>query len=106
MPSFSVTPGSVVFDQHVRALDETAQDLAIGVGLEVQHDRALASVERDERRWALAEVVADARRLDLHHVGAKQLELLGAERARKGVRQVDHADAVERLHRGGNLTQC
>ena len=71
--------------------------------LQVEHQAALVAVERGEahalavadRRRGAAHVAA--RRLDLDHVGAHVGEQRAAQRAGDEVRQLDDADAGERL---------
>ncbi len=97
--------GREILDQHVAGLDQLVEHaLALRV-LGVDRDRALVVVEHGEveRVRALhvdqlaARDVADARTLDLDHVGAEPGEQLRAGRTRLHMREVENAHAVERL---------
>ena len=100
--------GAEALEQHVGLAHEPQQHLAPGLGLEVDADRALVAVEREEERRAgarlgalvarrrPAHVVAQPRVLDLEHVGAEVGQQPGAEAAGQQPREVEHADAVER----------
>src|ERR1051326_8589571 len=65
--------------------------------LQIQQYGAFARVQGDKDRGPLTEVVASTWRFHLDHVGSEQLELLRAERTCQGVRQVQDANALERL---------
>ena len=97
--------GREVLHQHVAMLDQALDDLlALGM-LGIDRDRALVAVEHREIEAVgpfhvtqlTARNVADARPLDLDHVGAHIAEQLGAGRAGLHVREVEDAHAVERL---------
>ena len=100
--------GAEALHQHVGLAHEPQQHLAPLLALEVEADRALVAVEREEQRGAgallgalvarrrPAHVVAEPRVLDLEHVGAEVGEQARAEAARQQPREVEHADAVER----------
>jgi hypothetical protein len=99
--------GAEVLDQHVGAVDQLQQDVAVGVGLEVERHGLLVAVRREEvRRLPLAlrpdegrpppaGVVAVSRSLDLHHPGAEVAEHHRGVRPREGPGQVDDEDAVQ-----------
>ena len=97
--------GCEILHQHVAMLDQPVDDLLALRVLGVDGDRALVAVEHREieavRAFDVAQLpardVADARPLDLDHVGAHIAEQLGAGRARLHMREVEHAHAVERL---------
>ena len=86
------------------------QHLPPAVALEVQPDRALAAVEREEEgglrrvvgalvvRRGPADVVAHPRVLDLEDLRAEVGEQQRAEAARKQSREVEHTDVRERAH--------
>ena len=93
---------SKVFDEHVRPLHQAQQRRPVRVALEIEHHRALARVQRDERRRSLAKIVA-AGRLHLHDVRAQQLKLLRAKRPGERVRQVHHAHPRQRLRHSWRL---
>ena len=100
--------GAEALEQHVGLAHEPQQHLAPRVGLQVDADRALVAVERQEQRAARAllrplvarrrpaHVVAEPRVLDLQHVGAEVGQQPRAEAARQQPREVEHADALER----------
>ena len=97
-------------EQHVVLAHQPQQHLAAALLLEVQPDRALAAVEREEQRrlrrvvGALvvgrrpADVVAHAGVLDLEHVGAEVGEQQRAEAARQQPGEVEDLDVRERAH--------
>ena len=97
--------GAEVLENDVAHLHEIGEDLARGRRLEVQRDALLVAVDRhevgrlapDERRPA-PRVVALARLLDLDHLGAHVGEDHGAERAGEDAREVEDANAGERLN--------
>ncbi len=81
--------GIVRLDQKISALDEAAQQIAAGVALEVESDRALVAIVRPPIQrtiWVRRVLVerpdiarsASAHRLDLDHVGAHVGEHLAA----------------------------
>src|SRR5262249_34042070 len=82
-----------------------------GGRLEIQGQAPLAPIDRhevarlatDERR-PLARVVALAGLLDLDHVGSHVAEHHRGERTGPDAREVQHADAAQRLRRAG--TSC
>src|SRR6185503_10526339 len=98
--------GPVILDKHIHLRRQAPHDLDALGRLEVHGEAALAAVHRHEgravavllRRAQLARRLALARRLDLDHVGAHVGEVHGAERRRHGLREVDHADALQGLH--------
>jgi hypothetical protein len=95
-------------EQYVGPARQAQQHLAALGGLEVDPDRALPAVEREEQRrsrraigalvdrWRPADVVTHPRVLDLEHVGAEVAQQQRAEAARQQPREVEDADAVER----------
>ncbi len=105
----------VVFHQYLAARGQRAdQRLPLRLG-EVDGDRTLAAVGAqvvrrlggvvargvpEERRPPATGVVAHARALDLDHVGAEIGQHLGGPRPGQDARQVEHAHAVEQVHRG------
>ena len=100
--------GAERLEQHVVHAHEPQQHLPSRLRLEVEPDRALAAVEREEQRrggarlHALvpgrrpADVVAEPRVLDLEHVGAVVGEQQRAVAAGQQPRQVQHPDPVQR----------
>src|SRR5581483_4150810 len=117
----AVVPGAEPFEhagpeglQHdVVFGDEPQQRLAPALVLEVQPDRALVAVQRQEegRLRALvravvvgrrpADVVAHARILDLQHIGAEIGQQQRAEAAGKQPREVQHPDPLQRQRHAG-----
>ena len=97
-------PGPEVLDEHGGVGDEAEQDVAVGVVLEVEHDRALAAVGQLEPQALAVALVAPRHRaqavavgaLDLDHVGAEVGEVARAVRSGDHRRQVEHADVGER----------
>src|SRR5712671_3597920 len=96
--------GSEILHQHVSLRDELGEDLAADRTLDVDRQRALATVWRDKERGELPSLVdggaaaagdVAADRLDLEHVGALVCQKHGRERARDHARQIEHANAVE-----------
>ena len=100
---------AVVLDQHVRPREEPTKHLATGVGLQVEPDRALVPVDREEvgGRPRAVGLVADPRRppaprrvavgrLDLDHVRAEVGEQHRAVRAGQDRGAVGDADPRER----------
>ena len=99
-------------EQHVGVADQPQQHLLAGGRLEVDPDRALAPVERQEQgaagarlgalvvRRRPADVVAEPGVLDLDHVGAEVREQQRAEPAGQQSRQVEDPQAVERERPG------
>jgi hypothetical protein len=68
--------------------------------LEVETHRSLAAIDGEEstgdaalRGWERAQIVTDARILDLDHVGAHVGEHHREERPREEPRQIEYADA-------------
>ena len=106
----------VVLDQHVRRAEEAPQDLAPGVGLEVDTDRALVPVDGEEvgggarargsvtdpRRSPAPRRVAVGR-LDLDHVRAEVGEQHRAVRPGEDRRAVGDPDPGERPEAGLEL---
>src|SRR6185312_11012217 len=97
--------GREILHHHVAILDQLVEHaLALRV-LGVDRDRALVVVEhREVERIGVRHVaqltardVADAGTLDLDHVGAEPGEKLRAGRARLHVREIEDANALERL---------
>src|SRR5262249_26107233 len=90
--------------------DKLLEDLAVARVLQVEGDRALvrrlgeepgahvAAIERLVGAGAAA-LVGVIRMFDLDHVGAKHRKLIGRERPREHVRDIDHPDSFERSHR-------
>ena len=106
--------GSEGLEQHVVVAREGQQHLPPPLALQVDPDRALVAVERQEERRARAlrkllvvrgrpaHVVAGARVLDLQHLGAEVREQERAEPSREQAREVEHLQPRQRLraHRG------
>ena len=104
-------------DDDVGGGDELRERVAAVLRLQVEHDRPLAPVERDEEapdprrnRHHLAVRVAP-RRLDLDHVGAELREERARERPRHVLRDLDDAYPFERqAHRSPSplraITSC
>ena len=98
-------------DDHVGAAGELEQSgEAVRVG-EVEGERALAGVRRQEEHsvlapggWAPAPgLVAPVGTLDLDDVGAEHAQDLGAVRPRERAAQIEDADPGERLERHGRI---
>src|SRR5258706_9302683 len=94
-----------IFHQHVAALDQCGQDfLALWI-LGVEGDRTLVVVEHGEVQavdiWHILQLtarnIADARALDLDHIGAEPGQQLRAGRSRLDVGEIENANALERL---------
>jgi hypothetical protein len=100
-------PGPEVLHQHVGPLDQPGQDVAVGVGLEVEDQRLLVAVGRHEvrrlarvagpheRRAPAAGVVAGGR-LHLDHPGALVGQHHRGVRARQRPGQVEDEQVGER----------
>ncbi len=93
-----------VLHQHVGLRHQLGQNLAADVALDVDRQRALATVRGDEQRRELTGLVdrgaAAARdvaadRLDLEHVGALVGEEHRRERSRHHAGQIQHADVFK-----------
>ena len=96
------------FEQHVDVADQPQQHFLAGWRLQIDPDRALAAVERQEQgaagarlgslvvRRRPANVVAQPGVLDLDHVGAEVREQQRAEPAGKQPRQVEHLQPFQR----------
>ncbi len=104
--------GPVILDEHIGGGDELLEDLAVFLLLEVERNRALVGGLRQEARAHVAAVevlvgaggaalVGIVGMLDLDHVRAQHGELVGRERPRQHVRDVDHPDAFERTRHPG-----
>ena len=103
--------GLEVLHHDVRPGDEAMHHLAGAGMLEVERQRPLAGVDRQEhRRHAgapevvvadqVAALVAAGPLLQLDDIGAHHRQVLGAERAGDHLREVDHPHPVERLRHG------
>jgi hypothetical protein len=94
-----------ILDEHVAVLDQAGQHLGTGRVLGVERDRALVVVEHGEIQaihlrdilQLAARDVADAGPLNLDHVRAEPSQQLGAGRPGLDVREVQNANAVQRL---------
>ncbi len=103
-----------VLHHHVALRGQLAGHLQAGFGLQVQRDGALVAVGAVEVRGVarapahapVAGVVAAGRVFDLDHVGAEVGQGHGAHRAGQHARQVQHADAGQRLEGGGVVHAC
>ncbi len=101
-------PGAEVLDQHVGAVHEPQEHLAVRLGLEVEGDRLLVAVGReevrrlaivlgpDERRPPAPGVVPVARCLDLDDPGAEVAQHHRGVRSGQRAGEVDDQDPVER----------
>ena len=109
--------GAHVVDEDVGGGDQLAQGAAAGLVLQIEGDRALVAVERDEgrthrlRAGGLAVALAvPGRLLDLDHIGAEIAQGLGAVGAEDELGEIHHADAVERafssVHAVPRLEDC
>ena len=96
--------GREIFNEHVAFLHQMVEHLlALGI-FGIDGDRAFATVEHGEVEAVgalhvaqlAAGDVANSRPLDLDHVRAHEGEKLGAGWPRLHVREVEHANAVER----------
>src|SRR3546814_103416 len=98
--------GGEVLDQHVAGLDQLAQHFLALLALGVERDGALVVVEHGEVEAVdignVAELaaggVADARPLDLDHVGPEPGQELRAGRTGLHVGEIQDADTFERFH--------
>ena len=98
-----------VFDEHVGVDDELLDQRATLGRFEIRLDAALAAVAAmiigraevaaigrlDKGRSPLPRIVARARALDLHHVGAEIGEQLAAPRPRENAGEFEHANIDE-----------
>src|SRR5690606_21504656 len=96
---------SEALQHHVGLAREAVRDRHALGRLQVQRNAALVVVDRQEdRRFALvlrqpaARVVPDAGWLDLDDVGAQLAQVLGAERARQNLGEIEDPDVLERSH--------
>ena len=96
--------GAELLDQHIGALDQWHQPVAVGAVLEVQHQAFLAAVEHGEHRGLAVEArlvaahVLAARPLDLDHLRAGLGQHQCRERPRQERGEIEHQDVGERLH--------
>ena len=106
-PSRSSAARPEVLDQHVGAIREFEQTIAIGVRLQVERDTTLPSPEQFPRVGVAAfgrepphapDTVA-AGSLDLDDIGAEVGEVAGRAGTREHRRHIDDAQALERVHR-------
>src|SRR5271165_181505 len=100
--------GTEGLEHDVVLADERQQHFLAALVLQIEPDRALVAVERQEQRRARAlvravvvgrrpaDVVAHAGVLDLQHIGTEVRQQQRAEAAREKPRQIEHADALER----------
>ena len=102
-------PGTKVVDEHVGAAHQAQDDVEPGGLSEVHRQRAFVPVGGEEDvahavrpRQRGTRVVAAPRPLDLDDVGAEVAEHLRRKRAERDLREVEHAHAVERQHRGAH----
>ena len=110
--------GPEILHHHVGGGDEPAERrLAPLRALEIDGDRALAGVLRQERRAhadpieigigaELTREIARARHLDLDHVGAELGELIAAEGAGEHVGEIEDARAGQKSAHHSCLTRC
>ena len=99
-----------VLDQHVRRVDQTAEHVGAGVGLQIDGEALLAAVQAEkegappvpERRPG-AGVVALGRLLDLDDLGAHVAEHHRAVGTGEDARQVEHPESGQGGHRIGGL---
>jgi hypothetical protein len=106
-----------VLDQHIRARGELAHGAAAVLALEIELDRALATVRRmviggtevaavgalNERRSPSPRVVAGALALDLDHVGAEVGQHLSGPRPGEDAGELEHAKTGERTRHENHL---
>ena len=101
--------GPEILHQHVRLRDQLGENLAAGRALDVDRQRALAAVGRDEQRGELAVLVDGgaaapgdiaADRLDLQHVGALVGQKHRRERARHHACQIEDANTAKWARHG------
>ena len=101
--------GPEILHQDVRLRDQLGEHLAAGRALDVDRQRTLAAVRRDEQRGELAVLVDGgaaaagdiaADRLDLQNVGALIRQKHGRERARHHAGQIEDANAAEWARHG------
>jgi hypothetical protein len=97
-----------VLQQYVGLPDQPLEHLTPRRRLEIQRERALPAVLREERdpeparaqlgiATEVAREIATARHLDLHHVRAHQPQLVPGERPGEHVRQVQHPYAGQQV---------
>jgi len=98
----------VRLDQKIRTLDQATQQIAAGVALEVERDRALVAIVRPpiQRAVGMRRVLVErpdtarrraAWRLDFDHVGAQVGQHLAAQQAALG-REIEHAIWTQHRH--------
>src|SRR5215472_45666 len=104
-----------VLDQRVSLVEQMLEDLAVGWRFEVERNRLLAPVDRDEiRRFTVLEwtiltgIISLLRRFDLDHACPELGEQQRAVRARQDAREVDDRDAGKRplLSHGARFPIC
>jgi hypothetical protein len=94
-----------ILQEHVRRLQQGAEDLLAPRLLQIQREAALVAVEGEEEETVgvgsisqdVPRRVAFVRLLDLDHVRAQPGQHLPAGRPRLIVREIDHPDACQRL---------
>ena len=100
--------GAEVFDQGVGGPDQPVQDFPARRGFQVQCEGTFAAVLGQERcphvpaiqvdiRPQLTGQVARIGHFDLDDIGAQKRELIGAERPRQYIRQIQYADTRQGL---------
>ena len=96
--------GPEVLHQHISLRDQPGEHLAPSRAFDVDRQRTLAAVRRDEERGKLAVLVdrgtaaagdIAADRLDLQDVGALIRQKHGRERARHNASQIEDTNAAE-----------
>jgi hypothetical protein len=96
--------GAEILHQHVGLRDQLGKNFAAGRALDVDRERALAAIGRDEQRGELAALVDGgaaaagdiaADWLDLEHVGALVRQEHGRVRARHHTGQIEDANSAE-----------
>ena len=93
--------GAEILQEHVRLLDQLAEQLLAARRFQVERQAALVGVEQEEKEavavldvaHVAARHIAALRLLELDHVGAEKAEDLRAGGPRLVVRHVDDADA-------------
>src|SRR5947208_2679884 len=107
--------GAEIFPDHVRLTDELVEHLAATLAVEVERERFLVAIDRQEvRRLAVGQErrahaphrVAAIRILDLDHLGALVGEQHRAVRSREHTREVEDANAFEELHFASHRGWC
>ena len=101
--------GPEVLYQHVSLCDQPGEHLTASRALDVDRQRTLAAVRRDEQRGEFAVLVnggpaaagdVAADRLDFQHVGALVRQKHGRERPRHDASQIEDTNTAKRARHG------